>query len=122
MDSKYEALQILSKDLDRCRQERDQFKLMAEQVQQRYQGLKRQLAGVVGSLVYTVFLMIYLKAPQKSFEPSEFSGMKTQSLAQLLCEMREVNKALQFDVDDLKLKLADAQGDTKVNKTFLNST
>lgn len=47
LDSKCEALHILSKDLDQCRQERDQFKLMAEQVQARYQALKRQLAGVV---------------------------------------------------------------------------
>ena len=38
-----------------------------------------------------------------------------QSLAHLLCEMREVNKALQFEVDDLKQKLSDAQGDIKVS-------
>ena len=37
-----------------------------------------------------------------------------QSLAQLLCEMRDVNKALQFEVDDLKQKLKDANGDIKV--------
>lgn len=47
MNSKCEALLILTKDLDQCRQERDQFKLMAEQVQARYQSIKRQLAGVV---------------------------------------------------------------------------
>ena len=49
LDSKCEALLILTKDLDQCRQERDQFKLMAEQVQERYQALKRQLAGVVST-------------------------------------------------------------------------
>jgi len=37
-----------------------------------------------------------------------------QSLAQLLCEMRDVNKALQFEVDDLKQKLKDSNGDIKV--------
>ncbi len=47
LDSKCEALLILTQDLDQCRGERDQFKLMAEQVQERYQALKRQLAGVV---------------------------------------------------------------------------
>ena len=47
LESKCEALLILSRDLDQCRQQRDQFKLMAEQVQLRYQSLKRQLAGVV---------------------------------------------------------------------------
>lgn len=37
-----------------------------------------------------------------------------QSLAQLLCEMRDVNKSLQFEVDDLKQKLKDSNGDIKV--------
>jgi len=49
LNSKCEALLILSKDLDQCRQERDQFQLMAEQVQSRYQSIKRQLAGIVSS-------------------------------------------------------------------------
>ncbi|KAK2167795.1 hypothetical protein LSH36_24g12144 [Paralvinella palmiformis] len=100
LDSKCEALLILSKDLDVCRQERDQFKLMAEQVQARYQGLKRQLAGV--------------GPRQMSLDGAEFSGMKQQSLAHLLCEMREVNKAQQFEIDSLKQKLVDAQGDIKL--------
>ncbi len=51
LDSKCEALLILTRDLDQCRQERDQFKLMAEQVQERYQALKRQLAGVVSCVL-----------------------------------------------------------------------
>ncbi len=39
-----------------------------------------------------------------------------QNLAHLLCEMRDVNKGLQFEVDDHKQKLHDAQGDIKVRK------
>ena len=39
-----------------------------------------------------------------------------QNLATLLCEMRDVNKGLQFEVDDLKQKLNDANGDIKVFK------
>ena len=42
-----------------------------------------------------------------------------QTLAQLLCEMREANKSLQFEVDDLKQKLKDAQGDIKVQPVFV---
>ena len=38
-----------------------------------------------------------------------------QNLATLLCEMRDVNKGLQFEVDDLKQKLNDANGDIKVS-------
>ena len=37
----------MSKELDQCRSERDQFKLMAEQVRDRYQILKHQLTGDV---------------------------------------------------------------------------
>lgn len=37
-----------------------------------------------------------------------------QSIAQVLVEYREQNKSLQFEVDDLKQKLQDAQGDIKV--------
>ena len=39
-----------------------------------------------------------------------------QSLAHLLCEMRDVNKSLQFEVDDLKQKLTDAQGIESVDE------
>ncbi|KAK6186324.1 hypothetical protein SNE40_008380 [Patella caerulea] len=82
LDSKCEALLILSKELDQCRSERDQFKLMAEQLRERYQALKRQISG--------------------------------RSLVQLLCDTKEIKKSLQFETDDLKQKLADAQGDIKL--------
>ena len=52
LDSKCQALLILSKELDQCRSERDQFKLMAEQLQQRYQNIKRQLGQVYSTLSY----------------------------------------------------------------------
>lgn len=38
-----------------------------------------------------------------------------QSLVKLLCETKENNKSLQFEADDLRQKLADAQGDIKVS-------
>ncbi|ESO82912.1 hypothetical protein LOTGIDRAFT_109065 [Lottia gigantea] len=82
LDSKCEALLILSKELDQCRSERDQFKLMAEQLRERYQAIKRQMTG--------------------------------RSLVQLLCDTKEVKKSLKFEVDDLKQKLNDAQGDIKL--------
>jgi len=57
LDSKCEALLILSKDLDQCRQERDQFQLMAEQVQSRYQSIKRQLAGIVSPTFHSYTIL-----------------------------------------------------------------
>ncbi|KAJ3593761.1 hypothetical protein NHX12_006095 [Muraenolepis orangiensis] len=40
LESKKEALLILSKELDGCQQERDQYRLMADQLRERHQGLK----------------------------------------------------------------------------------
>ena len=45
LSSKSEALIILSADLDACRTERDQYKLMAEQLQSRHVAIKKELAG-----------------------------------------------------------------------------
>ena len=57
-----------------------------------------------------------LQGPKKEqLSGVEFAGKSSQNLAHLLCEMREVNKSLQFEADDLKQKLADAQGDIKVS-------
>ncbi|KAK3595845.1 hypothetical protein CHS0354_014667, partial [Potamilus streckersoni] len=102
LDSKGEALLILSKELDQCRSERDQFKLMAEQLRERYQALKKQNFGQVPmSSVDT-----------KTFK--QYSDMQSQSLAKLLFESKEHNKSQQFEMEDLKQKLHDAQGDIKL--------
>ena len=42
LESKKEALLILSKELDCCQQERDQYKLMANQLRETYQRLKKK--------------------------------------------------------------------------------
>lgn len=42
LESKKDALLILSKELDTCQQERDQYKLMANQLRERHQGLKKK--------------------------------------------------------------------------------
>ncbi|XP_050399707.1 rho-associated protein kinase 1 [Patella vulgata] len=103
LDSKCEALLILSKELDQCRSERDQFKLMAEQLRERYQALKRQISG---------------RSPQGSsndlLDVHMYKDMETESLVQLLCDTKEIKKSLQFETDDLKQKLTDAQGDIKL--------
>ncbi|GAB1610228.1 coiled-coil domain-containing protein 149-like isoform X1 [Argonauta hians] len=102
LDSKCEALLILSREMDQCRSERDQFKLMAEQLQERYQTLKRKMAGKgVGGM---------------PFYGGEKPNSKTegQNIHKLLCDSRDHSKSLQFEVDDMKQKLFDAQGDIKL--------
>lgn len=43
-----------------------------------------------------------------------------QNLGAILYETREQNKSLQFEVEDLKQKLHDAQGDIKVSSLVDN--
>lgn len=50
LDSKKEALLILSKELDTCQQERDQYKLMANQLRERHQGLKKKYRELIVSV------------------------------------------------------------------------
>lgn len=47
LESKKEALLILSKELDTCQQERDQYKLMANQLRERHQGLKKKYRELI---------------------------------------------------------------------------
>ncbi|XP_012943085.1 coiled-coil domain-containing protein 149 [Aplysia californica] len=103
LESKCEALLILSKELHQCRSERDQFKLMAEQVRDRYQMVKRQLTGDTP-----------MSPSHADMDPKTFSDIQTQSLARLLFDTKENNKSLKFEVDDLRQKLQDAEGDIKL--------
>ncbi|KAJ9584550.1 hypothetical protein L9F63_021108 [Diploptera punctata] len=106
LQSKSEALLILSKDLDQCRTERDQFKLMAEQLQDRYSMLKKKSHDMGLSR-----MMLY----SDGFE----SNRSGHSVAQLMSETKEQNKALRIEVEDLRQKLRDAQGDNKVLRVRL---
>ncbi|KAA0722165.1 Coiled-coil domain-containing protein 149-B [Triplophysa tibetana] len=84
LESKKEALLILSKELDTCQQERDQFKLMANQLRERHQGLKKKYRELI------------------------------VNLAQLLRDSREQNKQLYEEMKELNQRLAEVQGDNKL--------
>uniref|UniRef100_A0ACB8E6E0 Uncharacterized protein n=1 Tax=Sphaerodactylus townsendi TaxID=933632 RepID=A0ACB8E6E0_9SAUR len=47
LESKKEALLILSKELDTCQQERDQYKLMANQLREKHQSLKKKYRELI---------------------------------------------------------------------------
>ncbi|KAM7366187.1 hypothetical protein PAMP_015651 [Pampus punctatissimus] len=86
LESKKEALLILSKELDTCQQERDQYKLMANQLRERHQGLKKKYRELI------------------------------VNLAQLLRDSRERVKKLAEEVKELTQRLAEAQGDNKMEE------
>ncbi|XP_056127687.1 coiled-coil domain-containing protein 149-B isoform X2 [Rhinichthys klamathensis goyatoka] len=97
LESKKEALLILSKELDTCQQERDQFKLMANQLRERHQGLKKKYRELIDG--------------DPSLPPEK---RKQVNLAQLLRDSREQNKQLSDEVKELNQRLAEVQGDNKL--------
>ncbi|XP_036430747.1 coiled-coil domain-containing protein 149-B isoform X2 [Colossoma macropomum] len=97
LESKKEALLILSKELDTCQQERDQFKLMANQLRERHQGLKKKYRELIdGDLTLP---------PEKRNQVN---------LAQLLRDAQEKNRKLSDEVKELNQRLAEVQGDNKL--------
>uniref|UniRef100_A0A8C7YIK4 Coiled-coil domain containing 149b n=1 Tax=Oryzias sinensis TaxID=183150 RepID=A0A8C7YIK4_9TELE len=97
LESKKEALLILSKELDTCQQERDQYKLMANQLRERHQALKKKYRELIdGDL---------------SLPPEKKNQV---NLAQLLRDSREKSGQLSEEVKELKQRLAEALGDNKL--------
>ncbi|KAF7666256.1 hypothetical protein LDENG_00112710 [Lucifuga dentata] len=97
LESKKEALLILSKELDTCQQERDQYKLMANQLRERHQGLKKKYRELIDG--------------DPSLPPEKRNQV---NLAQLLRDSREKSTQLSEEVKELKQRLVEAQGDNKL--------
>ncbi|KAM9330370.1 LOW QUALITY PROTEIN: coiled-coil domain-containing protein 149 [Gastrophryne carolinensis] len=97
LESKKEALLILSKELDTCQQERDQYKLMANQLRERHQSLKKKYRELIDG--------------DPSLPPEK---RKQVNLAELLGDARERSKKLELEAKELQLRLAEVQGDNKL--------
>lgn len=99
LQSKMEALRILRKELEKFRTERDQFKLMAETLQLRYAALRRNSS--------------FLDLASDVSMGMANGGGKT-NVAKILHESRERNIKLTTEVEALKQKLYEVQGDIEV--------
>ncbi|XP_033962308.1 coiled-coil domain-containing protein 149-A isoform X4 [Pseudochaenichthys georgianus] len=99
LESKKEALLILSKELDTCQQERDQYQLMANQLRERHQGLKKKYRELIDG--------------DPSLPPEKRNQV---NLAQLLRDSRERAKKLTEEVKELTQRLTEAQGDSKMEE------
>ncbi|XP_035672694.1 uncharacterized protein LOC118413429 [Branchiostoma floridae] len=120
LESKKEALVIMARELENTQKERDQFKLMADQLRERYQTLRKRYEEKERRDV-SVFPQ-QAKSPTRasdSLDPSQFSDTRSKSLAQLLSEARTQNKRLLAEGKDLTQKLAEAQGDIKMLRESL---
>ncbi|XP_072190608.1 coiled-coil domain-containing protein 149 isoform X1 [Excalfactoria chinensis] len=97
LESKKEALLILSKELDTCQQERDQYKLMANQLRERHQSLKKKYRELIDG------------------DPSLPPEKRNQAnLTQLLSEAQDQNKHLGEEIRELQQRLGEVQGDNKL--------
>ncbi|KAM6361846.1 coiled-coil domain-containing protein 149 isoform 1-T1 [Alca torda] len=97
LESKKEALLILSKELDTCQQERDQYKLMANQLRERHQSLKKKYRELIDG--------------DPSLPPEK---RKQANLVQLLSEAQDRNKHLGEEIRELQQRLGEVQGDNKL--------
>ncbi|XP_038608516.1 coiled-coil domain-containing protein 149 isoform X2 [Tachyglossus aculeatus] len=97
LESKKEALLILSKELDTCQQERDQYKLMANQLRERHQSLKKKYRELIDG--------------DPSIPPEK---RKQANLAQLLSDSRDRNHHLGEEIKELQQRLGEVQGDNKL--------
>ncbi|KAG8453557.1 hypothetical protein GDO86_000259 [Hymenochirus boettgeri] len=97
LESKKEALLILSKELDTCQQERDQYKLMANQLRERHQSLKKKYRELIDG--------------DPTLPPEK---RKQANLAQLLGDSREKNKKQETEIKELQQRLGEVQGDNKL--------
>ncbi|XP_075050840.1 coiled-coil domain-containing protein 149 isoform X3 [Mixophyes fleayi] len=97
LDSKKEALLILSTELDKCQQERDQYKLMANQLRERHQSLKKKYRELIDG--------------DPTLPPEK---RKQANLAQLLMDARERSKKLELEMKELQQRLGEVQGDNKL--------
>nr|XP_034969475.1 coiled-coil domain-containing protein 149 [Zootoca vivipara] len=97
LESKKEALLILSKELDTCQQERDQYKLMANQLREKHQSLKKKYRELIDG--------------DPSLPPEK---RKQANLAQLLSDSRNRNKHLGDEIKELEQRLGEVQGDNKL--------
>ncbi|KAJ8366265.1 hypothetical protein AAFF_G00363270 [Aldrovandia affinis] len=97
LESKKEALLILSKELDSCQQERDQYELMANQLRERHQSLKKKYRELIDG--------------DPALPPEKRNQV---NLAQLLRDSRERNKQVSDELKEMSQRLAEAQGDNKL--------
>ncbi|KAI4495037.1 hypothetical protein M0804_001238 [Polistes exclamans] len=100
LQAKSHALCLLNQELDQCRIQKDQYKSMAEEVLEKFLHLEKQLNDTKGSNGYST--------------DNDFNTLN------LLSKSREHNKCLMLQVEILKQKLRDVQGDIKILRTNNN--
>ncbi|XP_041979745.1 coiled-coil domain-containing protein 149 isoform X2 [Aricia agestis] len=87
LQSKIDALSIMSKELDKCSMERDRYRLLVEQIQSK---------------------KVVFKEPNNF---NRFTPTNTISGSEILAKTKDHNNALKIEVESLRSKLEEAYGD-----------
>ncbi|XP_078488148.1 coiled-coil domain-containing protein 149 isoform X2 [Ciona intestinalis] len=88
LQSKSEALLIISKDLETAQKERDQFKMMAEKLQERCQALKRQQADFAMLSDKTKLIRVLRDTKNQKLGHQRHSEMLQQKLNEALGDIK----------------------------------
>lgn len=106
LQSKIEALNIVKRQMEQYRIERDQFKLMAETLQLRYSAIKKSLNDAQSMDYGNVYSRLG----------------DTSTIATMVNETREKNIALNTEVEALRQRVDELQGDVRVLRDKLAIT
>ncbi|XP_071948517.1 coiled-coil domain-containing protein 149-like [Antedon mediterranea] len=102
LQTKKDALIILAKELDKVKQERDAYKLMAEQLRDKSNAQRKKFEEKERALGLSLC------------DSDHLYERRSQSLAQVLCESREQNRKSEAEIKQLKQSLLEAEGDVKL--------
>jgi chromosome segregation ATPase len=97
LDAKCQALIILSEDLIACKQQRDEYKNLAEQLESRLNALRTRIHSL-GPQVANLC----------EIDSSSFLFSKQSA------KLKDSNRHLQMELDTLRVQLADAESDSKL--------
>ncbi|XP_071480741.1 uncharacterized protein [Diadema antillarum] len=102
VQAKSEALLVLAKELDNVRQEKDAYKLMAEQLREKFHAQRRKYEERERALGLSLH------------DGDPVAERRNHSLIQILCHSREKTRLAELEVSELRQKLSEAEGDIKV--------
>nr|XP_042711348.1 coiled-coil domain-containing protein 149 isoform X4 [Chrysemys picta bellii] len=105
LESKKEALLILSKELDTCQQERDQYKLMANQLRERHQSLKKKYR----ELILLRMTIAKQRLGDEEVGARHFAAHEREDLVQQLEKAREQIETLEHDLQAALDELQDVK-------------
>eukprot|EP00057_Strongylocentrotus_purpuratus_P013902 XP_011668376.1 PREDICTED: coiled-coil domain-containing protein 149 isoform X1 [Strongylocentrotus purpuratus] len=100
--AKSDALLVLAKELDNVRQEKDAYKLMAEQLREKFHEQRKKYEERERALGLSLH------------DGDPLAERRNHTLVQILCESRAKNRKAELELVDLHQKLSEAEGDIKL--------